>query len=130
EIVKIHSEASTISTFRHGGIECLTENSKLIIISSSDRDHVLDNRFIGNLINKWSFGAIFYITNQKLALIDEKIRTNPRINIFSHDIDNGNQFLAPIVEIIILQLMIFNTALERGLTPGQFRFTQKITRGL
>ncbi|MHA1522151.1 MAG: SIS domain-containing protein [Promethearchaeota archaeon] len=130
EIVKINSEASTISTFRHGGIECLTENSKLIIISSSDRDHVLNNRFIGNLIDKWSFGALFYITNQKLALIDEEIRTNPKIIIFSYDINIGNYFLAPIVEIIILQFIIYDTALKRGLTPGQFRFTQKITRGL
>ncbi len=130
EIVKIHSEASSISTFRHGGIECLTERSKLIIISSSDRDHSLDNRFIRNLIEKWSFGNLFYITTQKLALIDEKIRTNPKIIIYSNDINIGNHFLAPIVEIIILQLMIYNTALERSLTPGQFRFTQKITRGL
>lgn len=86
EIVKINSEASSISTFRHGGIECLTEKSKLIIISSYDRDHMLDNRFIRNLIEKWSFGALFYITSQKLELIDEKIRTNPKIIIYSHDI--------------------------------------------
>jgi len=128
EIVKINSEASSISTFRHGGIECLTERSKLIIISSSDRDNVLDNRFIKNLIEKWSFGALFYVTTQKLELIDEEIRTNPKIVIYSQDI--GNHFLAPIAEIIILQLMIYDTALKRGLTPGLFRFTQKITRGL
>ncbi len=128
EIVKINSEASSISTFRHGGIECLTESSKLIIISSSDRDNVLDNRFIKNLIEKWSFGALFYVTTQKLELIDEEIRTNPKIVIYSLDI--GNHFLAPIAEIIILQLMIYDTALKRGLTPGLFRFTQKITRGL
>jgi len=128
EIVKINSEASPISTFRHGEIECLTEKSKLIIISSSDRDHMLDNRFIKNIIEKWRFGTLFYITTQKLDLIDEEIRTNPKIIIYSYEI--SNHFLTPIVEIIILQLMIYNTALKRGLTPGLFRFTQKITRGL
>ena len=128
EIVKINSEASSISTFRHGGIECLTESSKLIIISSSNRDHILDNRFIKNLIEKWRFGTLFYITTQKLSLIDEKIRTNPKIIIYSYEI--RNHFLAPIIEIIILQLMVYNTALKRGLSPGLFKFTQKITRGL
>ena len=128
EIVKINSEASSISTFRHGGIECLTEWSKLIIISSSNRDHLLDNRFIRNLIEKWHFGSLFYITTQKLSLIDEEIRTNPKIIIYSYDF--RNHFLGPIIEIIILQLMIYNTAIERGLSPGLFRFTQKITRGL
>jgi len=128
EIIKINSEASSISTFRHGGIECLTEWSKIIILSSSDKDHILDNRLIRNLIEKWSFGTLFYITSQKLESIDEEIRTNPKILIYSYDIKN--HFLAPIVEIIILQLMIYNAALKRGLTPGVFRFTQKITRGL
>lgn len=89
---------------------------------------MLDIRFIRNLIEKWNFGALFYITSQKLELIDEEIRTNPKIIIYSHGI--GNHFLAPIAEIIILQLMIYDTALKKGLTPGLFRFTQKITRGL
>ncbi|QEE16451.1 SIS domain-containing protein [Promethearchaeum syntrophicum] len=128
EIVKINSEASSISTFRHGGIESLTELSKIIILSSSDKDHILDNRFIRNFIEKWSFGTLFYITSQKFKSIDEEIRTNPKIFIISYDFKN--HFLAPIVEIIILQLMIYNTALKREITPGLFRFTQKITRGL
>ena len=128
EIVKIHSEASPISTFRHGGIESLTAQSKLIIISSSPRDHLLDNHFIRNLIEKWRFGALFYITTQKPGEIDEEIRTHPNIIVYSHDIKNP--FLAPIAEIILLQLMVYDTALKRGLSPGVFRFTQKITRGL
>ncbi len=128
EIVKINSEATSISTFRHGEIECLTEESKLIIISSSDRDHILNNRFIRNLIEKWRFGNIFYITTQNLGLIDEEIRNNPKIIIYSAK--TGNHFLAPVIEIILIQLMVYNTALKRGLSPGVFRFTQKITRGL
>ena len=128
EIVKIPSEASSLSTFRHGGIECLTAQSKLIILSSSSRDHLVTNRFIRNLIDKWCFGSLFYITTQKFVLIDEDIRTNPNIVIYSHDI--GNPFLAPIVEMALIQLVVYHTALKRGLTPGVFRFTQKITRGL
>ncbi|MHA1776068.1 MAG: hypothetical protein ACTSWC_04800 [Promethearchaeota archaeon] len=54
-----------------------------------------------NLIEKWRFGALSYITTQKLDLIDEEIRTNPKIIIKSHD--NWNHFLAPNTEIIILQ---------------------------
>jgi len=71
---------------------------------------MLDNRFTKNFIEKWRFGALSYITTQKLDLIDEEIRTNPKIIIKSHD--NRNHFLA----------------LKRGLTPGLFKFTQKITR--
>ncbi|UYP46738.1 Glutamine--fructose-6-phosphate aminotransferase [isomerizing] [Candidatus Lokiarchaeum ossiferum] len=128
EIVKIKSEASSLSTFRHGGIECLTEDSKLIIISSSTINHKLDNHFIRNLIDKWCFGSIFYITTQELNLIDEEIRTHPKIMVYSNK--TQGTFLAPIVEIITLQLIVYNTAVQRELIPGIFRFTQKITRGL
>ena len=79
----------------------MTKDSKLIIISASDKDHMLDNRFTKNFIEKWRFGALSYITTQKLDLIDEEIRTNPKIIIKSHD--NWNHFLAPNTEIIILQ---------------------------
>jgi glucosamine--fructose-6-phosphate aminotransferase (isomerizing) len=128
EIVKITSEASSLSTFRHGGIECLTEQSKLIIISSSDKDHQVDNRFIRNLIEKWRFGALFYLTTQTVGLIDEAILTHPNIIIYSIDIRNS--FLVSIFEIAVIQLMIYHTAVQRALTPGSFKFTQKITRGL
>lgn len=128
ELTKIHSEAASLSTFRHGGIESLTENSKLIILSSSPKSYAIDNQFIRNLIERWQFGQLLYITTQELAKIDEQIRKNPKILIYTMDLQD--EFLAPLLEIVILQIMIYQTTVKRGIVPGTFRFTQKITRGL
>jgi glutamine---fructose-6-phosphate transaminase (isomerizing) len=128
EVAKINSEAAPVSTFRHGGIESLTRHSKLVILSSTPQAHPLDNQFLSNVLEKWEFGRILYITTQNLPEISPHIRDNPHVVIYS--IGGNNPFLAPLVETVVLQLIIFETTQKRGISPGTFRFTQKITRGL
>ncbi len=128
EIVKISSEALTVSAFRHGGIESLNDKTKLILIASNLIDHDLNIQFIQQLISKWKFGNLLYLTNQELSSDDKILLKNPKIILYQHNIENP--FLAPLLEIIILQLMCYKTALKRGITPGVFNFSSKITKGL
>ena len=128
EIVKIASEATTVSAFRHGGIESLNEQTRLILLTSTSVDNVLNNYFIRNLTTKWKFGRLFYITNQDLRSHKRLLLDNPKIIFYRHNIENP--FLAPIQEILFLQFMCYKTALKRGHIPGKFIFSSKITRGL
>jgi glucosamine--fructose-6-phosphate aminotransferase (isomerizing) len=110
EIVKNYSEANPCSTFRHGGIECLNINSKLIIISSDERNFKLNIDLI----------------NQEYDSSDKLLNESPKIISFKHNIHNP--FLAPIMEIIILQLFFYKIAEKNNLVPGEFGFSSKVTR--
>jgi len=126
EICKKSSEASSLSTFRHGGIECLNENSKLILISSDKTNFELNVGFIKKLLQDWNVGKILHITNIDFDPNDEILNSSPKLISFKHDIHNP--FLAPIMEIIILQLFFYKIAEKNNIIPGEFRFTQKITK--
>ena len=126
EIVKKPSEASSLSTFRHGGIECLTKDSRLIIISSDEMNFKLNVGFMKKVLADWEVGKILHITNQEFNQEHEILNINPKILTFKHNINNP--YLSPIMEIIILQLFFYKIAEKQGITPGEFRFSQKITR--
>ena len=128
EIVRSYSEATPISTFRHGGIECLNEKSKLIILTSDDKNLERNGNFIKKLTSEWTFGKLLHITNQELNSELEKVHKNPNIILYKHDIKDP--FLAPLYEIIILQLLFYKMAEEKGIIPGTFLYSQKITRDL
>jgi len=121
EIVKKKSEALSSGLFRHGSIEMLDENFKIVLISSSEMDFELNSQLIKNMLNIWSVGKIIHITNQNF-LNDE----NLRLHVFKHQVTNP--YLAPIMEIVILQLIFYNLAIKKGLTPGKFRYASKITK--
>ncbi|MHA1336116.1 MAG: SIS domain-containing protein [Promethearchaeota archaeon] len=126
EIVKDYSEANPLSTFRHGGIECLKKDSRLILISSDDINFKLNVSFIKKMIKDWNFGRILHISNRSFDIEDKLINTHPKIISFNHNI--LNPYLTPIMEIIILQLFFYTIAKKRGLNPGEFLYSEKITK--
>lgn len=121
EIVKEKSEALTAGLFRHGSIEMLDEDFKVVFLSSNSNDSTLNSQLISNLLNKWSVGRIIHITNQSTS---EK--NTDRLYLFNHQISNS--YLAPIIEIVILQMIMYNLAQKKGLNPGEFKYSSKITR--
>jgi len=125
EIVKSYSEASSIPTFRHGGIECLKDTTSLIILSSDKENLELNVPFIDNLVNTWTFGKILHITNQDFEGELTKLHDNRKIVTYKHKIKDP--YLASIMEIIILQLIFYKMAEKKGIEPGGFLYSQKIT---
>ncbi len=121
EIVKEKSEALSVGLFRHGCIEMLDEDFKIVILSSNLRDFELNSQLIKNLLKKWSVGKIFHITNQNFLRNENK-----RLYIFKHQVTNP--YIAQIMEIVILQLIFYKLAIIKGLDPGKFKYTTKITK--
>jgi glucosamine 6-phosphate synthetase-like amidotransferase/phosphosugar isomerase protein len=103
EIVKSYSEASSISTFRH-------------------------IQFIDKLVNEWACGKILHITNQEFDEKAKKLHDDPKIVTYKHKIKDPH--LAPIMEIIILQLLFYKMAEKKGIEPGVFKYSRKITDDL
>jgi glucosamine 6-phosphate synthetase-like amidotransferase/phosphosugar isomerase protein len=128
EIVKSYSEASSISTFRHGGIECLKDTTNLIILSSDKENLKLNVPFMNNIVKKWAFGRILHITNQDFDKEVEELHDNPKIITYKHKIKDPH--LASIMEIIILQLLFYKMAEKKGIEPGAFIYSQKVTNDI
>ncbi|MBA7528228.1 hypothetical protein ES705_20411 [subsurface metagenome] len=80
------------------------------------------------MINEWACGKILHITNQEFDEKTKKIHDDPKIITYKHKIKDPH--LAPIMEIIILQLLFYKMAEKKGIEPGKFLYSQKITDDL
>lgn len=128
EIAKIYSEASSISTFRHGGIECLNDNTIIILITADEKNLQLSKTFLDNLINNWKCKKLLHITNQNFNKELGAIHNNPKVIVYKHNVVDSH--LAPIIEIIIIQLLFYKIAERRGIEPGVFYFSKKVTEDI
>ena len=125
EITKKYSEATSISSFRHGGIECLNNNTHIFILTSDSKNLKLNIKFIDNLLNNWNCGKVLHLTNQIFDEDIEELHKNSKIILYRHKIEDP--FLAPIMEVAVLQLIFYKIAEKQGLEPGKFQFSKKVT---
>lgn len=123
EVAKIYSESITVSMFRHGPIEIIDECFRAIIISNNDVDRSSITSLIRNIANNWG-GKVFLITNSRDQL--NEFEENKNILVLYHS--TTDPFLAPMYEIIPIQILYYNLAELKGITPGTFKFTAKITK--
>jgi len=128
EIVKSYSEANSISTFRHGGIECLNKFTKVIILSSDKKNLELNTKFLKKLVDEWEVDKILHITNQDFDEDLKNVHENPKFVTYKHNVKDP--YLASIMEIVIIQLLFYKIAERKGIDPGVFRFSQKVTTDL
>ena len=84
EIAKSYSEANSISTFRHGGIECLNKNTKFLIFTSDTKNLDLNRKFLKNLIEEWECDKILHIKNQGFDKEMETLHKNPKFITYKH----------------------------------------------
>ncbi|MFX0099195.1 MAG: SIS domain-containing protein [Candidatus Hodarchaeota archaeon] len=122
ETNKIPAEALSAGQFRHGPIEMIDKNFRSIILISDYKTRELDEEMAWNITHRWGGGKTVVITNKK----SEKLEGEPRIMQIVHDIKNP--FLAPVMEIIIVQLLMIKLASENDIEPGVFRYSSKITK--
>jgi glucosamine--fructose-6-phosphate aminotransferase (isomerizing) len=125
EITKNYSEATTISSFRHGAIECLNENTHLLLLTADSKNLKINKKFIHNLLTNWKCRKLFHLTNQNFDDDMEILNKNDKVIVYHHKI--ADPFLAPIMEIVILQLFFYRIAEKQGLEPGIFQFSRKVT---
>ena len=127
EILKSYSEAQSITNFRHGGIECLKDTTKIVVLTSDRENLDFNAKFIQHL-KTWSYGKLLHITNQDFD--NDLVNLHDDKKIIKYHYDINDSFLAPIYEIIILQLIFYKIAELNGIEPAKFKFSTKITQDL
>ncbi|HME56591.1 MAG TPA: SIS domain-containing protein [Candidatus Lokiarchaeia archaeon] len=122
ETNKIASEAISGGQFRHGPIELVTKNFSSICLASDDETRDLMEDVCYNITHKWGGGKVLFITNRQ----SEKLEGDARLIPVVHNCINP--FLAPVMEIAIIQLFMIRLAASNNIGPGIFKYTTKVTK--
>lgn len=121
EICRIPSQGISSGQFRHGPIEVIDPNFRAVLLNSARDTVPLVDELAGNISKKWGSGKSVILTNSTTPTVQD-----PNLLYTTQPI--SNEYLAPIGEIILLQLFMIAQAKARGIrTPGEFRNTHKIT---
>ncbi len=121
EICRVPSQGMSLGQFRHGPIEVIDARFRAILLSSARETAPLIGELAENISKKWGSGKCVVITNSTTPEAQDS-------NILYTGQPITNEYLAPIGEIISLQLFMIAQAKARGIrTPGEFRNTHKIT---
>jgi len=79
-------------------------------------------------VDEWEVDKILHITNQDFDEDLKNVHENPKFVTYKHNVKDP--YLASIMEIVIIQLLFYKIAERKGIDPGVFRFSQKVTTDL
>jgi fructoselysine-6-P-deglycase FrlB-like protein len=102
-------------------IEAVTNDFRCFILAGDSITMDLHEDLAWSISHAWGGGKVVIITNKQLT----RLEGEPLILPVVHDIEN--RFLAPVMEILILQLFMVRMAAENNVPPGVFRYSSKIT---
>jgi len=108
EVAKMYSTRYLPAQFLHGPVEFIDEAFCAIIFDFSEETRIETERVIDNILTYG--GKVCVITNRDIN------NNNPRF--LSVKLDIVNEYYAPLVEVMPVELFVNQIALERGLSPG------------
>lgn len=106
EISYIHAEGYPAAEMKHGPIALVDENMPVVFISPKDKTH---DKILSNMEEiKARKGIIIAIVNEK----DERVE---KISDFIIQVPKTNDYIAPIINVIPLQLLAYYIADYKGI---------------
>jgi glucosamine--fructose-6-phosphate aminotransferase (isomerizing) len=122
EMDKIPAEAMSGGQFRHGPVEMVTKDARVLLLASDDATREISEGQAYDVAHRFGGGKIVYVSNKRC----DKLEGDPRILPVIHNI--VDPFLAPIIEFVICQLFMVRFACVNRIEPGVFRYVTKITK--
>jgi glutamine---fructose-6-phosphate transaminase (isomerizing) len=118
ETAKASAVAMSSGQFRHGPVECISSESRVIVFGAPGATRAVD-RSLANDLHR--MGA-------KVGWIgpsDESDNSSGAPSLVSWP--EIPPLLAPLFDIVPLQFAAYRLALWRGITPGDFRYASEVT---
>ncbi len=115
EVAKTPAVAMSAGNFRHGPIEVVDEAFSAFVFATQSDTRELDLALARNVIR---FGGQVQIVASGMARAAE----------IAWPIPDVSGLLAPVLEIVPVQLAAYRLAEWKGLTPGEFRYSGAVTR--
>ena len=107
---RIFGQGTNIGLFLHGPFQIVNDSFRCILIISDESSPDDTLRLIDVITNKLGKGRVVFINNSRQ--LSSLGRANPNVWIFEHTTKNSS--LAPIFEILVIQYLLLDQALRRG----------------
>jgi glucosamine--fructose-6-phosphate aminotransferase (isomerizing) len=120
ETAKLPAEGFNGGQFRHGAIEVVTEGMLTILFAPAGRADRLNRQLERELARA---GA-------RLMAIGDRSQSNESSNRFVIEIGAPDEYLAPVFEVVPVQLLSHALASQRGVEPGSFTNTVPVIASL
>ncbi|MCX7745522.1 MAG: SIS domain-containing protein [Clostridia bacterium] len=104
--------------FRHGPFELIDKDFTGIIVSPEGLTYGINRKLAEDIAKRG--GKVLFITNRKTEFKHE--------NIFTVEMENMDEFLAPITEIVPIQIVANNIAENKNIEVGKFRWSSKVVQ--
>ncbi len=121
ETAKVPVVAISSGQFRHGPVEVVSDSFRGVIFGSPPLTRSMD----------WSLAVDLVKMGAKVRWIGPTVETNRVQSLVAWpDLRSDSTYasmLAPLFEIVPLQVAAYRLALWRGLTPGDFRYASEVT---
>ena len=114
EIAKFPAFAAPVASFRHGPIEVADANFRGIVVASAGRTRELNLAFGKELVR---FGAAVRMVGPRCDLAS---------SFTWHDTLQVSEELAPLFDIVPMQVAATRLAELKGIWPGSFRYTPQV----
>ena len=126
ETAKVSAVGMSSGQFRHGPVEVVSNRFRAIVLGSPEPTRSLDASLAGDLSRmaaqvRWIGPALEAGVASHVLSLGGWLRT-----AIEPELDS---LLAPLFEIVPLQVAAYRLALWRGITPGEFRFASEVTTG-
>lgn len=118
EGAKVNAEAMNGGQFRHGSIEVVDDRYRGFVFSAGASVAELDERLAEQIAQ----------CGGTVALVSPQAAGGVAASIHRTVVPRVNEFLAPLVQILPVQLFAYRLAESHGVTPGHFRNTTPTIR--
>jgi glucosamine--fructose-6-phosphate aminotransferase (isomerizing) len=120
ETAKVPVVGMSSGQFRHGPVECVSNESRIVIFGAPEATRSLDRALADDLLR---MGATVRWIGPPPEPKDKDQQHAASLMQWP-DID---PMLAPLFDIVSLQIAAYRLALWRGIVPGDFRYASEIT---
>lgn len=110
EVSKIPCEAYSGGQLRHGSVESVSDKTLALVFAPEGETQDLSFRLAEELL---SYGS-------KVFIVSGREFSKKGKNLFEFIINHPNEFLAPIIDVVLFQLISYKLAQNRGIKPGDF----------
>lgn len=117
EIVKQPAMAFDEAEFKHGPLEMVEKGFRAVVFAPSGRTADINCRMAENIVKKGGMAVL---------VTDDAAQVRAMDGLFVIRLGRAEEYLAPLLQIVPVQLMADGLAKRRGIAAGRFRWGSKI----
>lgn len=118
EVAKIPAMDFDEAEFKHGPLEMVESGFKAVVFAPEGKGMQINARMAESIVNKG--GEVLLITDKNCEVLQDS-----RLKVIR--LESAEEFLVTLFQIVPVQILADTIAQNRGICPGKFRWSSKVT---